>query len=583
MKNYKIIGYCFIMALIIGCQKDDISTTIITQTPDEPGITIQTTVSGLITDMNGIPIQEATIYSDSESTVSDENGAFRITAKGKEKGDVLRIEKSTYFTAYPAYTPSEHGVARLDVQMIKKEDPSVVLSSQGGIVSINNMASVSFAANAFLDEDGNDYNGSVYVYSAYLDPTDESLSKYMPGDLSAIQEDGTLALLQTFGMVNVEIEDGSGNKLNLNTEAELKMVIPDNLLASSPDNIPLWHFDTDRGIWMEEGSAQKAGNEYVGMVSHFSFWNCDTPFDYVFLEGQLDISGVAPNLFVRATWLANGQTAVAYPDDKGYFGGKVPANAELLIEVLSYCGDVVYSDQIGPLSSDTDLGVIDLSGLNFDHITLSGRIVDCQGYPVSNGYVHISIDGTGPQSIHAGPDGTFSNVVFTCSEATIEITAIDIGIYQSGEPVIYQLVDPLNVGDIQACGNSTTSSVEIFFNSYWGIIDNCEFQGVSDQSGVTTWTFLAIDDQTDGAVHYEITLIDWGGDPAQYQIGWESNVFGAPFYHFWVEGDGDVIVHSIGDQPGDFVHFDVLGASIADNTGQTTNMNTKIIVKCLID
>jgi hypothetical protein len=35
----------------------------------------------------------------------------------------------------------------------------------------------------------------------------------------------------------------------------------------------LWSFDEAKGLWKEEGQAIKTGSNYVGDVSHFSFWN----------------------------------------------------------------------------------------------------------------------------------------------------------------------------------------------------------------------------------------------------------------------------------------------------------------------
>lgn len=53
----------------------------------------------------------------------------------------------------------------------------------------------------------------------------------------------------------------------------------------------------------------------------------------------------------------NGAYASTTPSASGFFCGKVPANETLLFEVVNECGDVVYTENIGPFTADTDLGI----------------------------------------------------------------------------------------------------------------------------------------------------------------------------------------------------------------------------------
>ena len=62
--------------------------------------------------------------------------------------------------------------------------------------------------------------------------------------------------------------------------------------SSAPAEIPLWYFDETNGVWKEEGKATLQGNEYVGEVSHFTFWNCDISWDLIYLDGSVLLEGV---------------------------------------------------------------------------------------------------------------------------------------------------------------------------------------------------------------------------------------------------------------------------------------------------
>jgi hypothetical protein len=47
-------------------------------------------------------------------------------------------------------------------------------------------------------------------------------------------------------------------------------------------------------VFLKEGSATKTGSNYVGKVSHFSFWNCDAPFPVVEFEASFVDQAGAP-------------------------------------------------------------------------------------------------------------------------------------------------------------------------------------------------------------------------------------------------------------------------------------------------
>lgn len=105
----------------------------------------------------------------------------------------------------------------------------------------------------------------------------------MPGDLRGISTDGSLKTLTTYGMAAVELTGALGELLQIapGQKASLTMPIPVAILSNAPATIPLWSFDEAKGLWKEEGQAIKTGSNYVGDVSHFSFWNCDVPNNYV--------------------------------------------------------------------------------------------------------------------------------------------------------------------------------------------------------------------------------------------------------------------------------------------------------------
>jgi len=146
--------------------------------------------------------------------------------------------------------------------------------------------------------------------------------------LYAQAADGTAKVLQTFGMMQVELRGSGGEKLQIakTHTAQIKMQIDASQMATAPSSIPLWHFDEAKGYWTEEGSATKVGNQYVGNVSHFSWWGCCSGFPVVGLSVNIldSNSNPIPYLLVNLTSSA-GFTTVGELDNNGkcfrlYFG-----------------------------------------------------------------------------------------------------------------------------------------------------------------------------------------------------------------------------------------------------------------------
>ena len=118
----------------------------------------------------------------------------------------------------------------------------------------------------------------------------------MPGNLTGLTTNNEQKLLQTYGMIAVELEGGAGEKLNLAAGkiATISMPIPASMVASAPATIPLWYFNDTTGVWIEQGTATKQGSNYLGTVSHFSFWNCDVPSNFVNLKMTLNNQSQQP-------------------------------------------------------------------------------------------------------------------------------------------------------------------------------------------------------------------------------------------------------------------------------------------------
>ncbi len=142
-------------------------------------------------------------------------------------------------------------VNNIEITLIPKKERDNFQASAGGNISIENGAAVNFPVNGIIDESTNAaYTGTVRVFGAYLDPEDLTLASIMPGNLTGLTANNEHKILQTYGMIAVELEGSNGEKLNLASGklAIIILPIPSALQANAPASIPLWYFSDTLGV-----------------------------------------------------------------------------------------------------------------------------------------------------------------------------------------------------------------------------------------------------------------------------------------------------------------------------------------------
>ena len=128
-----------------------------------------------------------------------------------------------------------------------------------------------------VTKQGSAYSGAVTVFAYFLDLTKSGAYDKMPGSLRGMTTDNIEQSLTSYGMMAVELVGSNGEALQLATgkTANLSFPIAASLTASAPATIPLWYFNETTSLWAQQVTATKTGNNYVGDVAHFTWWNCD--------------------------------------------------------------------------------------------------------------------------------------------------------------------------------------------------------------------------------------------------------------------------------------------------------------------
>ena len=469
MKNSKTnqnrlvkIASVLILLLMLSCSDNSgDNSNISPEFNYNQGNSVNRNFQGLILDTSGNPVNNATVQIGNSSAQTSTSGSFLIVgALVKERFAHVKVSKTGFISGSRVLVPTS-GDNRINIMLIPNTPTAIITSGANSEVSLPNGTKVKFDG-SFKDASGNAYSGNVQVSLYHLKPTNTYLSELMPGSLLASNASGEARVLETLGMLHVELTGSAGEKLNLANghTAEISLDIDASQLGTSPTTIPLWSFDEANGIWEEEGTATRVGNKYIGTVSHFSWWNCDAPFPQCNLTVTVNNSANLPISNVKVTIRRPSQT-YAVPgitNTSGQVTGIIPANESLTIQILDFCGNVIFTTTAGPFSvgSSNTLPTVTLTNSVISTVTINGSLRTCSDSNVTNGTVQLnntsSTDYFG-SIIQNVTNGSFSFVTNICGTSQqFELLGVDHTNLQITNPILFSATAPVtNIGVIATC------------------------------------------------------------------------------------------------------------------------------------
>lgn len=474
--------------LFSSCSNDSGNNGNSIDTPLNFGSEVSKNFSGQIIDENNIPLSNVAITISNKTATTDVNGVFIINnATVREKFAFVTAKKAGYLDGSRSLVPTS-GINNLKITLLSGTIVGTVNSGTSGSVSLTNGAKVTFDGN-FKTTTGTAYSGAVSVIMKHLNPSDPTILDKMPGMLLAVNSSGEERVLETYGMMNIELRGTASQKLQISTTAQIEMPIATSQLASSPSTIPLWHFDETLGYWKEEGLATKQGTKYVGTVSHFSWWNCDAQFPTINLTVTVvnTVGSTLSNLKVALRRASSTYSVNGFTNNLGQVCGLVPANETLTMTVYDTCDNVIYTSSVGPFSSDTTLPNVVITNSTIQSTLVQGNLLKCDGTNVSNGYVLLHY---GNQNVLATvTNASFSFTMLVCSATNTGFTlqGFDYENLQTTNPINFTFTNPItNVGNLTACSTiSEFISYRIDANPTKYIIANITALGRSSASGTT--------------------------------------------------------------------------------------------------
>jgi len=287
MKHFvTVISLSFALLFSIGCSSDE--TTI----PEAKGSNY-TILKGRVLDTAGSPLSGAQVTSGTKETTTANDGSFSFSFEQDQVASVT--------VDLPNYTQNSRSIPLIKTETVLA---NMVLAPIDSLTRFNaddaqliktKGASVDLPANGFVDQNGAIFSGEVTAKVSYNRVTTPLGEALFPGDFIGLEDNGSTTGIISYGFIEVTLEDASGNPLNLAEGETATITYPaDPNIDTHPATIPLWYYDTTRGIWVEDGVAtyDVATDSYSGTVSHFTTWNLDAKFDGASFEGCVeDASG----------------------------------------------------------------------------------------------------------------------------------------------------------------------------------------------------------------------------------------------------------------------------------------------------
>lgn len=461
MKKVNLLFVLLLSAtfVVTSCKKDEPEDTMPTEAVNNAasgslnlGAKVVADFYGEVRDENGAAISDVTITIGDKTGTTDANGLFSVLdASVDEDLAYVKAEKSGYFLGSRSLIPDQTATNAVRITMLSLDVTATIVSNTAVTVTADG-GSVDLKGE-YVDEVGNPYSGVIEVSMKFLPGTDPNTGTEMPGMLYAENENGESGALETYGMIGLEMFGNSGQRLQIaaGSDATIHIPVDASQLAGAPATIPLWYFDEAVGYWVEEGQATLENGEYVGVVDHFSFWNCDDfTVDAQVCGFVLDPSGNPfPN--AQVSIITSNASTTGTTSSGGYFCTYIPANESISFELSDECGNVLMTQTAGPFTANSVNTVAFVAMNTTNTLQVIGSINDCSSTPVANGLIEIII---GANSAYFPiVNGAVNVSLNNCAlPATIDAVVTDYATLSQGQISNLPVVgNTANIGTLNAC------------------------------------------------------------------------------------------------------------------------------------
>jgi hypothetical protein len=284
---------------------------------------VETSVSGLVMDSNGNSIEKAEVRISRHAVYTNKDGKFTFTGIAGDRSVVINFYHENYMTSSRIMFAASDSDNFIE-QRLPKIDVEVTTQT-GGEIRLINSSSALVRTEAKLMKDGQYYQGKVKAALSYLKLNDTKSIMQFLGQFKGEDFNGMEQSFKSYGMINFELKDEQGLKLEIAEGDYAHVSFPENGDTVWKEVIPVFAYDYSCGKWKEEATAYRQSNgSYAATIPHTGVWSLSEPREMA--EGTTYSERIiypdgspARNVEVyavgRSSWMATDLTT----DQDGYF------------------------------------------------------------------------------------------------------------------------------------------------------------------------------------------------------------------------------------------------------------------------
>jgi hypothetical protein len=205
----------------------------------------------LANDTSSVPNATVTINGVTKQT--DGNGNFEIVLPKEEPRYVVTIQKSGYqMLSRALYAPATQATFKLYRAQAFTVNPTGTVSvTERPTEPLKTGTQIEIPPNSLAA--GATGSGALATGPLHIRVKSHNLrdaENQLPGDYGGINKSNQGVRLETYGAADIVVEDTAGNPFNLapGKQAIVRVPIDPAMLASAPPTIPVWHYDSNRGL-----------------------------------------------------------------------------------------------------------------------------------------------------------------------------------------------------------------------------------------------------------------------------------------------------------------------------------------------
>lgn len=223
----------------------------------------QTAVEGTAVGQDDSPAKSVDLFFDGQRVArTNSNGKFYFTTTKSTKRAIVTFKDQIvkkFEEEDKIFILNEGQRATYRVKLREKPKPITFNASEpldlplGG--ESDSFADLEIEENSLLTEDGSVFSGNAKASVSVTDPRNQSDISSAPGDFSTMNEDGEEEILETYGMMKLNLEDDNGKPLVMSKPMKVYLD-PEKLNLTLSDgnvSIKLYWLDRKTGRWREVG------------------------------------------------------------------------------------------------------------------------------------------------------------------------------------------------------------------------------------------------------------------------------------------------------------------------------------------